>query len=138
MVRRPQGLNSQIRCAWRPSLSRILLTHSLTSPFRNLSSSSSSSSSCHPLCIHLSLTMYSPVTHYVSDGGSDATESLVPDLWRFFSTSCYSGDEDGSNGFFSVYGKAFEQVLSLTICLSVTHYVFTPLPRAPLTCCTLF
>ncbi|KAJ1436159.1 hypothetical protein B484DRAFT_445751 [Ochromonadaceae sp. CCMP2298] len=44
-----------------------------------------------------------------SDGTEDEDGVCSSSLWRFFNSSCYSGD-DGESGFYGVYGAAFSEI----------------------------
>ena len=41
-------------------------------------------------------------------GNEDLGEGV--DLWKFFSSSCYSGSDDGRTGFYTVYSAVFKEI----------------------------
>ena len=41
-------------------------------------------------------------------GEDDRGDSV--DLWKYFSSNCYNGPDDGKTGFFTVYSSVFEQI----------------------------
>jgi DnaJ homolog subfamily A member 5 len=45
-------------------------------------------------------------------GSGNSTEDAgeAVDLWRYFSSSCYSGPEDSKTGFYSVYSAVFKEI----------------------------
>jgi len=50
------------------------------------------------------------ILHGADSSSSAAGDSLLPNLFAFFSSSCFSGFADDSTGFFSVYARAFDSV----------------------------
>lgn len=47
--------------------------------------------------------------------GADGTESMTPNLWTYFRSSCFEGFEDDDNGFYAVYRRAFEEIMKVEI-----------------------
>ncbi|KAL9243295.1 hypothetical protein vseg_017200 [Gypsophila vaccaria] len=60
---------------------------------------------------HRSQILYSSLSHNVPPHGAAATSvGLVPDLFSYFSASCYTDYVDAERGFYRVYGGVFESV----------------------------
>lgn len=49
------------------------------------------------------------ILHGGGSGTADSS-SLLPNLFTFFSTSCFSGFEDDKGGFYSTYARAFDSI----------------------------
>ncbi|KAK9669126.1 hypothetical protein RND81_13G111100 [Saponaria officinalis] len=59
---------------------------------------------------HRSQILYSPISQNNSSNGGGGGDDVVPDLFSYFSASCYTDYKDEEKGFYRVYGDVFERV----------------------------
>jgi DnaJ-class molecular chaperone len=39
-------------------------------------------------------------------------DTQLPNLWQYFSTKCYKGFDDSADGFYTVFSRAFDSIVS--------------------------